>query len=195
SKLTRVSKYMAKHFGGTVESLIGKSDFDFQNETHAKEAYEDEQEIQRTRRPKIDYIEKEIRDDGSEHWVSTTKMPLINMHGDVVGTFGISRDITKVKKLEQEQHAATLDKAVAQGKFEIASDVMHDIGNAMVGFGSYLTRIRRLQDDDKPENLQNLANFFEEQKSALINAIGETKAGAVIKMLSGITKTHKNNYD
>jgi PAS domain S-box-containing protein len=186
---------MADHFGGTIDSLIGKSDFDFQDEIHAKEAYDDEQEIQRTRKPKIDYIEREILDDGSEHWVSTTKMPLINVQGDVVGTFGISRDITKVKLLEKEQHDAVLDKAVAQGKFEIASDVMHDIGNAMVGFGSYLTRIRRLQDDDKPENLQNLASFFEEQKTPMVTAIGETKAGAVIKMLGGIAKTHKNNHD
>jgi len=117
------------------------------------------------------------------------------MHGDVVGTFGISRDITKVKKLEQEQNAAALEKAVAQGKFEIASDVMHDIGNAMVGFGSYLTRIRRLQEDAKPENLQNLAKFFEEQKNTIAGAIGEVKADALAKMLGGIAKTQKVNHE
>ena len=40
--------------------------------------------------------------------------------------------------LEKTGMTAELDKAVAQGKFEIASGVMHDIGNAVVGFGSYL---------------------------------------------------------
>ena len=200
SKFLRVSKYMVnKHMAhnpdASVNDLIGKSDFDFKDKQHAMEAYQDEQEIQKTKKPKIDYIEKETKDDGSERWVATTKLPLINPHGEVVGTFGMSRDITKLKKLEKEQHEAQLDKAVAQGKFEIASGVMHDIGNAVVGFGSYLTRIKRLQEKDNSESLQQLSHFFEEQKSALITAIGEAKADAVIKMLGGIAQTHKNNQE
>jgi PAS domain S-box-containing protein len=195
SKVLRVSKYMATHFNTTVEDLIGKSDFDFQDETHAREAFEDEQIIQRTRVPKIDYIEKEVQSDGTEYWISTTKMPLINANGEVVGTFGMSRDITKVKMLEADRHAAELDKAVAQGKFEIASDVMHDIGNAVVGFGSYLTRIRRVQEQDKMDNLISLTRFFEENKPAMATAIGEAKAGAVIKMLAGIALGTRSNQE
>ncbi|MEO5563938.1 MAG: two-component regulator propeller domain-containing protein, partial [Chitinophagaceae bacterium] len=195
SKLMRVSKYMANHFGMSVEELIGKSDFDFQSEIHAKEAFEDEQTIQRTKTPKIDYIEKETGADGSEIWVTTTKMPLMNSKGEVVGTYGMSRDITKAKELEKEQHAAEMDKAVAQGKFEIASDVMHDIGNAVVGFGSYITRIRRVQEQDKPENMIALTRFFEENKPAITTVIGEAKASAVIKMLVGIALTQRTNQE
>jgi PAS domain S-box-containing protein len=195
SKLIRVSKYMADRFNLPVEELIGKSDFDFQDAIHASEAYMDEQSIMEKREPKTDYLETELMKDGSKLLVSTTKMPLLNPRDEVVGTFGISRDVTKVKKLEEERYNAELDKAVAQGKFEIASDVMHDIGNAMVGFGSYLTRIRRLQEQDDPEKLQNLARFFEEQKTVLMNAIGQAKADAVIKMLKGIAETQKSNQE
>jgi PAS domain S-box-containing protein len=195
SKLLRVSKYMTERFCSTVDGLIGKTDFDFQNESHAKEAYEDEQNIQRTGKPKIDYVEKEIMQDGSEYWVLTSKLPLINARGEVIGTYGISRDITKIKLLEQSQHMAEMDKAVAQGKFEIASDVLHDIGNAIVGFGSYLTRIRRLQDNDKLENLQNLAGFFADQKTAMAAAIGDIKTDAVIKMLQGIAQAQRKNQE
>jgi signal transduction histidine kinase len=99
------------------------------------------------------------------------------------------------QKEQLERHVAVLDKAVAQGKYEVASDVMHDIGNAVVGFGSYLTRIRRLQEQNDPENLQNLTGFFEEQKPAVAAAIGENKADAVIKMLGGIAETQKNNQE
>ena len=102
SKFIRVSKYLASHFGGNVEALMGKSDFDFQDKARAQEAYDDELNIMTTRQPKIDYIEKEILTDGSEHWVSTTKMPLVNSKGEVVGTFGISRDVTRLKKLEND---------------------------------------------------------------------------------------------
>ncbi len=102
SKFLRVSSYLAKHFKASEDALIGKSDFDFQDESHAREAYEDEKNIMRTMQPKVDYVEKEVLADGSEHYVSTTKMPLVNLQGEVVGTFGISRDVTKLKTLEKD---------------------------------------------------------------------------------------------
>ena len=98
------------------------------------------------------------------------------------------------KKLEH-QVAVLLDKAVAQGKFEIASDILHDIGNAVVGFGSYLTRIRRLLEDSNRDDLQNLAGFFETQRPAMVTALGEAKAGAVITLLNGIAQTQKGNQE
>ncbi len=114
SKFIRVSKYLASHFSGNVEELIGKSDFDFQDKSRAQQAYDDEMRIMASRKPKIDYIEKEIMTDGSEHWVSTTKMPLINSKGEVVGTFGISRDVTRLKKLENE--VISKDKSLSAEK-------------------------------------------------------------------------------
>lgn len=102
SKFLRVSKYLATHFGKEASELIGRSDFDFQDEVHAREALDDEQNIMRTRTPKIDYIEKEVLKDGSEHYVSTTKMPLTDGQANVVGTFGISRDVTHLKHTEIE---------------------------------------------------------------------------------------------
>lgn len=195
SKLIRVSKFMADRFRDQTDDLIGKSDFDFQDQDHARKAYDDEQQIQKTRQPKIDYLEKELKTDGSENWVSTTKMPLINAQGEVVGTFGMSRDVTQIKMLEQERHDAEVEKAVAQGKFEIASDVMHDIGNAVVGFGSYITRIRRLQNEECHDNLLNMAGFFEKEKEVLAASLGEAKAGAVVKMLNSMAETQKNSQE
>lgn len=102
-------------------------------------------------------------------------------------------ELERQKENLERQLAALLDKAVAQGKFEIASDVLHDIGNAVVGFGSYLTRITRSLEQDGSGNLQNLAGFFETQLPAIAAAIGETKAGAVVTMLRGIAQTQKVN--
>ena len=99
---------------------------------------------------------------------------------------------TQKEELER-QLAVLLDKAVAQGKFEIASDVLHDIGNAVVGFGSYLTRITRSLEQDSSDNLQNLAGFFETQQPTMGAAIGEAKAEAVVTMLRGIAQTQKDN--
>jgi len=121
SKFIRVSKYLASHFGGNVEALIGKSDFDFQDKARAQEAYDDELNIMTTRKPKIDYIEKEVLTDGSEHWVSTTKMPLVNSKGEVVGTFGISRDVTRLKKLEND--VMNKDRSLAEEKKQFEAKI------------------------------------------------------------------------
>jgi methyl-accepting chemotaxis protein len=109
SKLIRVSRHMAKAFGRPMEELLGKSDFDFQDYEHAKEAFDDEQMIMKTRTPKIDFVEREVREDGTEVWVSSTKMPLVNTFGEVVGTFGVSRNISHQKRLEKilQEHKIT----------------------------------------------------------------------------------------
>lgn len=99
------------------------------------------------------------------------------------------------RKRELEERSAILDKAVAQGKFEMASDVLHDIGNAVVGFGSYLTRVKRLQEQGNSENLKNLASFFESQQQAMAVAIGEERASAVVTMLNGLAKTQLNDRE
>jgi signal transduction histidine kinase len=89
-------------------------------------------------------------------------------------------------EMEQQLRQALLDQAVTQGKFEIVSDVLHDIGNAIVGFGSYLTRIKGSIERDNPESLPNLVRFFTDREAAMGAAIGETKAGAVVSMLNSI---------
>jgi PAS domain S-box-containing protein len=104
SRFIRVSKSMADWFGlSDPEELIGKSDFDFFTEDHARPAYEDEQQIIRTGQSMVDREERETWPDRPDTWVSTTKMPLLDESGEVIGTFGISRDITARKRAEGEQ--------------------------------------------------------------------------------------------
>ncbi len=103
SKFIRVSNSMIDLFEKEDESeILGKSDFDFGFEDHAKIAFEDEQRIIKTGRPLEDVVEKEKWDDGRVTWVSTTKNPLKDLEGNIVGTFGISRDVTKNKITELE---------------------------------------------------------------------------------------------
>ena len=103
----------------------------------------------------------------------------------------VTRQHQKVQLIQQLQS----DKAIMQGKFEIASNILHDIGNAVVGFGSYMGRIRRSLDQNKPENLQKLALFFSAQQNALAPVLGEAKATAVVNMLNSMTESQKTNYE
>ncbi len=80
--------------------VLGKTDFDFFREEHARPAFEDEQRIIRTGEPLVNVEERETWADGHETWVSTTKMPLQDETGRIVGTFGLSRDITERRRAE-----------------------------------------------------------------------------------------------
>lgn len=102
-------------------------------------------------------------------------------------------DIAEKNITDKALQQALLDKAVVQGKFEIAANVLHDIGNAVVGFSSYLSRIKRSLELDNSENLQNLVGFFEAQRDVISPALGEAKADAIVKIISGIAQTQKIN--
>jgi len=86
-----------------------------------------------------------------------------------------------------------LEKALAQEKYQIAANILHDIGNAVIGLSSYVTRVKRTLEHDNSENLQNLAVFFKSQHESMATAIGTSKADAIIKLISGIAQTQKAN--
>ena len=80
--------------------VVGRTDADFFTEEHAEQARTDEEMVLRTGRPIIGKMERETFPDGRATWALTTKMPLRNEAGDIVGTFGVSRDITELKAAE-----------------------------------------------------------------------------------------------
>jgi PAS domain S-box-containing protein len=102
SRFIRISIAQAKSFGlSDPAEAIGKTDFDFFTEEHARSAYDDEQEIIRTGQP-FSKEEIETRQGRPDAWVLTTKMPLRDEEGKIIGTFGVSRDITRQKLAEKE---------------------------------------------------------------------------------------------
>ena len=101
SRFMMMSEAQAKKFHLSDPSeAIGKTDHDFFTGPHADQALTDEKKIMRTGRPLVGIEEKETWPDGSETWVSTTKMPLRDAAGRIIGTFGISRDITERKRMQ-----------------------------------------------------------------------------------------------
>jgi diguanylate cyclase (GGDEF)-like protein/PAS domain S-box-containing protein len=102
-RFLRISKSQAETLGvSDPEQALGKTDFDFFGAEHAQAAYEDEQEIIRTGQPVLDLEEVLDWPDRPSRWVSATKLPLRDQAGQIVGTFGISRDITARKRAEDQ---------------------------------------------------------------------------------------------
>ena len=115
SRFIAVNKAQAVRFGLEPAQAVGKSDFDFFTEEHARPAYEAEQEIIRTGQPLLNLEEKETWPDRPDTWVATTKLPLRDHAGAVIGTFGISRDITDRKQAEE-----ALTRAYAEVEQQVA---------------------------------------------------------------------------
>ena len=84
------------------DEAIGKSDFDFFQSEFASVKFEAEQDIIQSGQGWTFREEHDLRADGKEKWVVTTKLPLHDLNGDICGTFGLSRDVTAQKLAELE---------------------------------------------------------------------------------------------
>jgi PAS domain S-box-containing protein len=142
SRFVRTSAQHARWLGcPDEEQLWGKTDFDFFSTEHSTQAFSDEQQIMETGKPMLDYEEKETFEDGSERWVKTSKWPLLNASGQIIGTFGISHDITDKKEVEKQLRI----------KQVFMADMSHEIRtpmNAIMGL-SKLLRESELDDTQR----------------------------------------------
>ncbi|MEZ6062337.1 MAG: PAS domain S-box protein [Planctomycetaceae bacterium] len=103
SRFIRCNRQAAAIYGlSSPEMAIGKTDHDFFPAEEADTYRADELRIIETGEPIINKQEYELWRDGQHHWVSSTKMPLRDKSGAIVGTFGLSRDITELKQAQQD---------------------------------------------------------------------------------------------
>ncbi len=112
SRFITTSRSMARRLGLTPAEIKGKTDFDFFGPEHARAARAGEEHIIRTGEALIDIEEKKTWPDGTVTWVLTSKLPLRDAAGKIVGTFGVSRDITDRKKTEERirEQAEVIDQ-------------------------------------------------------------------------------------
>ena len=137
SRFLRVNKAWAKKWGvGSPQEVIGKTDHDVFSKELANQTRADELEIMKSGRPMVGKEEKITWPDRSETWVSTTKAPMFDHNGRIIGIFGISRDITKKKKDDMErqklegrmQHTQKLERLGL-----LSGGIAHDFNNLLMG--------------------------------------------------------------
>ena len=158
--------------------IIGKTDFDLFPEITAKKSTEDDIEVLKTDKPKLNIEENVIMPDGRNLWFLANKIPLHNKEGKCIGLIGISHDITEIKKISAQietildnfpYKAWLKDK---EGRFLVVNELLAKsmlktkkeiIGKTDLELGIYLEEESKkfLKDDQEIMDLKE-TRFFEE---------------------------------
>ncbi|MGJ5814865.1 response regulator [Paludibaculum fermentans] len=172
SRFISLNPAMVHLFGCTDASqLIGKADSDLFTGEHAQQAYADEQELVWGKRSVVSKEEKETWPDGHETWVLTTKLPWRDMNGRIVGTFGVSRDITARKLAERELEAAKeAAEAANRAKSEFLANMSHEIRTPMNGVVG-MTEL--LLETELNTEQQDYLNMLKRSGEALLTVIND----------------------
>jgi PAS domain S-box-containing protein len=165
--------------GRAAEELTGKMDFEVFTADHASAAFADEQEIIRTGVPLVGQVERETYSGRPDTWVSTTKMPLRDERGEIIGTFGITRDITpqitaehalarQARELSaQNERLRELDRL----KDEFVALVSHELRTPLTSIIGYIQLLR----DERASGLDtdHFAEVIERNAERLLRLVGD----------------------
>ncbi len=119
-RFLQINQAQAKRLGLQYPGdAVDKTDFDFFDREVARQVYEEDREIMKSGDVKIDEKEK-MYPDGRTRWITTTRVPLPDENGGVLGLCGITRDITRQKLVEKaikesERRIKTILESVQAG--------------------------------------------------------------------------------
>jgi len=192
SRFIAVSKSKAARHGcASPSELVGKTDADLFSPAYAKLARLEEEEVMATGAPLLDKVGKVVWSDGRITWIRSCKLPLRDEAGRVVGTFGITEDITTAKETEAALEATRkdlIDASRLAGMAEVATGVLHNVGNVLNSLNVSTSVIETGLKQSKSASLPKLAALLKGHTGDLAAFItGDPKGKRVPEFLSALS--------
>jgi PAS domain S-box-containing protein len=180
----------ARHGCASPVELVGKTDADFFSPAHAKVALQEEEEVIRTGAAMLDKEGKVLWPDGRTTWARTCKLPLRDEESRIIGTFGISEDITSAKEMNDALEATRKDFIEASrlaGMAEVATGVIHNVGNVLNSLNVSISLIESGLKHSSSASLTKLAALLKEHSADIGEFItGDPKGKRVPEFLAAL---------
>jgi len=201
NKFIKVNKAKATRLNTKPEDMIGKTDFDFFSKDKAEKSYKDDKKVFETGQPIINKIEKRINENGLERWILATKIPRYNSIGKIIGTMGISRDITKLKESEKRYRnlfESSTDPIIILDKKGSFIDINPQVIN-LLGYnkddltGKKFTEKNLIAKDNSEKILERIINKKENEKVQSYEITLLTKKGEIIPAKINSYPFYENN--
>ncbi|MBT8038572.1 MAG: SpoIIE family protein phosphatase [Verrucomicrobiae bacterium] len=133
SRFVIANASIAKRLGAeTEQDLLGKTDHHFFGQAHADMARSDEIRIMQSREPQINTIQRENWEGKDDTWVEITKLPWLDRKGKLLGTFGITSDITNLVKTQRKLSTVAEELHTRNVAFEEELHLAREIQHALL---------------------------------------------------------------
>ena len=170
------NEVFAKALGlSSPQDIIGKTDYDLPTTKDESDAYRaDDKEVMDSNVAKINIEEKQTLQDGKEVTLLTSKVPLLDPNGEVIGLLGIFTDITELKNTQKELLIAKEAAETAnQAKSEFIQNMQHDIRTPAAGVWSLLSELAKQEIDPKKRSILEMLTQSSARLLDLCNAVVE----------------------
>ena len=190
SRFTRINRAYARFIGiNDTKEAIGKTSLDFFPKELVDPNHTDEQKIFRSGQPLVNLVGRPIEHAGNRVWFSTTKVPLKDSQGKIVGLVGIGREITERKKAEEELKARNdeikemsqqlwqMEKLATMG--ELAASIAHELNNPMATVSLRVESLlmQLAQDETKTKALEIISGEVERMSNLVANLLQFSRRG------------------
>lgn len=168
--------------------LVGKTDYDTASAAIAEKYRADDRQVMETGIPKLNFEERQVRRDGSQAWLRTSKVPLRNKSGDVIGILGTYEDITERKLLEDELNA-TAERYKQLAECSLDALVITDLRGDVITTNKAALTLVELEDNAEVQGtsvFRFVAPESREQAQRDFAAMGPSRK-AVMQTYTGIT--------
>ena len=167
---TLVNRADLQNLGYKTEAeALGKNDFDMFPKELAEKFWADDQRVIHGN-PVINREEYVLGEGGRKTWLMTSKLPLLDPQGAIVGLIGIGRDVTHIKEAEaklEQVHKQLMDASRKAGMAEVATSVLHNVGNVLNSVNVKSTSVAEGLRNSKVGNLSKLMALLQEHQADL----------------------------